>query len=46
MTRILNKNFVIAFFVSAPKFDRLADAEDQIKIGSDYMNKGSLDMVS
>ncbi|KAG2230299.1 hypothetical protein BDF21DRAFT_335388 [Thamnidium elegans] len=33
------------FFVSAPKFDRLAEAEEQIKIGSDHMNQGSLDMA-
>jgi hypothetical protein len=36
----------IAFFVSVPKLDRIADAEEQIKVGSDYLNKGSLDMVS
>lgn len=35
----------IAFFVDVPKFDRIADAEEQIRVGSDYLNKGSLDMV-
>ncbi|CAO3640298.1 unnamed protein product [Mucor hiemalis] len=29
------------FFVNAPKFDRIADAEEQIKAGSDYLNKGN-----
>lgn len=33
------------FFVNAPKFDRIADAEEQIKIGSDYLNKGNLNMA-
>jgi len=39
---IINK---IAFSVNFPKLDRISDAEEQIKIGADYMNKGSLDMV-
>lgn len=39
---IINK---IAFSASFPKLDRISDAEEQIKIGADYMNKGSLDMV-
>lgn len=38
-------SFILAFFVNAPKFDRIADAEEQIKAGSDYLNKGNLDMV-
>ncbi|KAG1054217.1 hypothetical protein G6F43_003755 [Rhizopus delemar] len=33
------------FFVDVPKFDRIADAEEQIRVGSDYLNKGSLDMA-
>lgn len=39
---IINK---IAFSASFPKLDRISDAEEQINIGADYMNKGSLDMV-
>ncbi|KAL7319372.1 hypothetical protein PS15m_002515 [Mucor circinelloides] len=39
---IINK---IAFSVNFPKLDRISDAEEQIKIGADYMNKGSLDMA-
>ncbi|CEI86581.1 hypothetical protein RMCBS344292_01017 [Rhizopus microsporus] len=33
------------FFVNVPKFDRIADAEEQIRIGSDYLSKGSIDMA-
>jgi hypothetical protein len=39
-------NSFIAFFVNVPKLDRIADAEEQIKIGSEHLNKGSLDMVT
>ncbi|KAG2192084.1 hypothetical protein INT46_003224 [Mucor plumbeus] len=34
-----------SFSVNSPKFDRISDAEEQIKIGADYLNKGSLDMA-
>ncbi|CAO3692977.1 unnamed protein product [Rhizopus stolonifer] len=33
------------FFTNTPKFDRISDAEEQIKIGSDYLNKGSIDLA-
>ncbi|KAL0074522.1 hypothetical protein J3Q64DRAFT_1832669 [Phycomyces blakesleeanus] len=33
------------FTVSAPKFDRIADAEEQIKLGTEHMNNGSIDMA-
>ncbi|CAO0802553.1 unnamed protein product [Mucor circinelloides] len=37
--------FSRSFSVNFPKLDRISDAEEQIKIGADYMNKGSLDMA-
>ncbi|KAI9012697.1 hypothetical protein CLU79DRAFT_848469 [Phycomyces nitens] len=33
------------FTVSAPKFDRVSDAEEQIKLGTENMNNGSIDMA-
>jgi hypothetical protein len=37
--------YYLAFHVAQPRFDRIADAEEQIKLGSDYLNQGSIDMV-
>ncbi|KAI8371862.1 hypothetical protein BD560DRAFT_105812 [Blakeslea trispora] len=45
MSTVLPKIQKKTFFINAPKFDRISDAEEQIKIGSDYMNKGSIDMA-
>ncbi|KAG2213117.1 hypothetical protein INT47_011266 [Mucor saturninus] len=36
---------LVAFFVSAPKFDRISEAEEYVKTGAEYMEKGSLDMA-
>ncbi|KAI9269849.1 hypothetical protein BY458DRAFT_510615 [Sporodiniella umbellata] len=33
------------FFTSLPRLDRISDAEEQIKIGSEYMLKGSIDLA-
>jgi hypothetical protein len=37
--------YYLAFHVAQPRFDRIADAEEQIKLGADYLNQGSIDMV-
>ncbi|KAI8877264.1 TPR-like protein [Backusella circina FSU 941] len=34
-----------SFHVAQPRFDRISDAEEQIKLGTDYLNKGSIDMA-
>ncbi|KAI8967286.1 hypothetical protein BDF20DRAFT_901613 [Mycotypha africana] len=33
------------FIACIPRLDRISDAEEQIKIGSEHLNKGSLDMA-
>lgn len=35
----------LAFFTSPARFDSLAEAQEQIKKGTEYLNQGSLDMA-